>query len=409
MKAIERISQNLSTVLNQPGDWDPPAGIQPKKPVIPLHIGIPDPDYLPLARLDSASRHLFSSNESGTWTYGFGPGFKPLREAIAARWADQFGTEREADHFQLTQGSSGAIDMLGRALINPGDVILMEYPCYMGSYRNFRALGAEIVFVQTDEEGINIDHLRTQLKALSQQGRAPKFLYVVTEFNNPTGACLAPHRRVELVQISQAFDLLILDDAAYAELRFDKATSEDQKPSPLLATLADHRNIITVGSLSKTLATGLRIGWIYASPEWQEIIGQMRFAMGLNQQVVRVAHSLIEDGTYSAHVQMMRARYGQRMARLAAALKDQCGDKIYTRLPTGGFYLWLKLTCDHTEVWRAAYEEGLHVIPGRNFCPPHPEGSSPGDYLRLAYPYTPIDQFEEAARRLAAAISRVMR
>ncbi|MEL0093399.1 MAG: PLP-dependent aminotransferase family protein [Pseudomonadales bacterium] len=408
MKATERISQNLSTVLNQPGDWDPPTGIQPKKPVIPLHIGIPDPDYLPLARLTSASQQLFANNESGTWTYGFGPGFKALREAIAAHWADQFGTVRDADHYQLTQGSSGAIDMVGRALINPGDVILMEYPCYMGSYRNFRALGAEIVFVQTDGEGIDIDHLRTQLEALNQQGRAPKFLYLITEFNNPTGACLAPHRRIELLKISQAFDLLILDDAAYAELRFDGRASEERAPSPLLATLANNRNIITVGSLSKTLATGLRIGWIYASPEWQEIIGQMRFAMGLNQQVVRVAHSLIEDGTYATHVQTMRLRYGQRMARLAAALADQCGDRISARLPAGGFYLWVKLACDHAEVWRAAYEEGLHVIPGRNFCPPHPEGSSPGDYLRLAYPYTPIDQFEEAASRLAAAISRVM-
>ena len=404
---IDQISGNLAIVLNQPGDWDPPAGIHASKPVIPLHIGIPDPQHLPLTAIATASERLFASSEPDAWAYGFGPGFKPLREALADHWGEQFGTKKDPNYFQLTQGSSGAIDLIGRALINPGDVILMEFPCYMGSYRNFRALGAEIVFVNTDDQGIDIDHLRSQLDTLHDEGREPKFLYLISEFNNPTGVRLPMSRRKALLELSQAFDLLILDDAAYTELKFDTDSLEQSDPVPLLTTLAKGPNVITVGSLSKTLATGIRIGWIYASPEWQEIFGQMRFAMGLNQQAVRTVHTLIEDGTYHSHVKTMRLLYAKRMRCLTEAITEHCRDLVSMRQPEGGFYLWLKLACDHAEVWRHAYREGLHVIPGRNFCPKNPDIDHGGDYLRLAFPFTPMEQFDEAAQRLARAINQV--
>ena len=117
----------------------------------------------------------------------------------------------------VTQGSSGAIDMLGRSLLNPGDVVFMEYPCYMGTYRNFRSLGARIEFIRSDSGGIDVDHLRERVLALNSAGQVLKFVYTIAEFSNPTGARLSNPRRKALLELSSEFDLLVIDDAAYAE------------------------------------------------------------------------------------------------------------------------------------------------------------------------------------------------
>ena len=409
MQREDKLSGSLTAILNDMGDWDPPPEVSPEQPVIPLHIGIPTPDCLPLDAMQDIADQVLQDRDPSTWAYGFGPGYLPLRTALAAHWSATFGTVNDPDYFQVTQGSSGAIDMLGRSLLNPGDVVFMEYPCYMGTYRNFRALGAQIEFIRSDSGGIDVDHLRERVLALTSAGQVLKFVYTIAEFSNPTGARLSNPRRKALLELSSELDLLVIDDAAYAELDFDTAPSSPSTDYPFLGRDAPSHRVISVGSLSKTLATGLRIGWIHASPNWQQLFGQMRFAMGLNQFSVRLASGLFASGAYARHVDQMKQHYCDRMTQLHDAVLKHCGDKVRVIKPLGGFYLWVQVPTDHVTVWKTAYKKGIHVIPGRNFRPESGAPEPPKDYLRLAYPFTPIEDFDEAGQRLNAAIVDAMK
>lgn len=366
-----------------------------------MAIGIPDSRTLPKdAFLDSARRTITKPGEAA-FIYGFGMGYTKLRAQLAERYSRDRGSQVNEEWFQLSNGSSGGIDLICRTLINPGDVIITESPTYMGTLRNFRGVLAQIESVPMDENGLLTAELEALIVTLKAAGKTIKFIYTISTFQNPTGATLSEQRRIELLRLAAEHGILILDDDAYGELYYD------QRPPEPLSALSDGYGVITVGSLSKTLATGLRLGWIHARPELVQLMGKMRFAMGLNQMVVRLISEYMTDGALDEHTKQVRALYHQKMEILTGALENQAGELLSFDRPIGGFYLWVKLRDGLTAdaVWRTATQEGVSTTPGTSFFPARIDHS--GEHIRIAFPWTPIEDLEEGAARFAAACKRV--
>lgn len=389
------------SLMSDRGDWDPPEGIEPKRDLIRMAIGIPDSDTLPKAAFLESAKRTISKPGEAAFVYGFGPGYTRLRAQLADRYSRDHGLQVNEDWFQLTNGSAGAIDLICRTIINPGDVIISESPTYMGTLRNFKGVQADVRSVPMDENGLLIEPLTRLVEALLAEGKTVKMIYTISTFQNPTGATLTEQRRLELLALAARHNILILDDDAYGELYF-----EDRPPRSLSA-LAGGFGVITVGTFSKILATGLRIGWIHGEPSLVALMGKMRFAMGQNQLMLRVVSDYIEQGMLEPHVEAARALYRNKMTVLADALDHYAGEFVHFTRPRGGFYLWANLTggTNAYDVWRTAHQEGVGFTPGVNFYPARRDPD--GEHVRIAFPWTPTAELEEGARRIALACQRV--
>lgn len=389
-------------LLGMPGEWDPPEGVVAQRDTLYLSVGIPDTATLPRTALNDAMQRVLAENGDASLRYGFGQGYYPLRSALATAYRSAHPCDVSEEWYQLTNGSSGAIDLIVRALIDPGDVIITETPVYMGTLRNFRGVGARVEAVPVDHEGMRVDALEAKLASLAAEGARVKVLYTISSFQNPTGATLSLARRHALLELAARHGFLILDDEAYADLYYDDA------PLPSLIALANGHGVVSVGTFSKTVATGLRVGWIIARPELLALFARMRFDMGQNQMALRMMANFMQSGALTDHLPLLRRLYKTKMTTLADALEREAGQHLIFARPSGGFYLWATLRngLSARAVWRTAAQEGVAVNPGHGFLPGDPAGQ---EFLRIAFAWTPPEQLGEAARRIGVACARVSR
>jgi 2-aminoadipate transaminase len=381
--------------------WAPPEDIEPRKPLLYLSVGIPDSEWLPRAELDRSLRMVMNRKDDASLRYGFGKGYFPVRKYLADQYTREKGLEATEEWFLLTNGSTVAIDLIVRALINPGEVIITETPTYMGSLSNFLGVGAEICPVSMDRSGLKVTELAQKIKALKDKGKRVKLVYVISAFQNPSGLSMSLRRKKELLQLAAEEGFLILDDAAYGDLYYDTP------PSTSLAALSGGAGVLTVGTFSKTVATGLRIGWVYAHPDVLNLFTRVKFDMGQNQMALHLMGRFLDGGHLEPHVDRMRALYKKKMDFTADLLKTHLSGLVSFERPAGGFYLWLKLKKKLTAqaVWRTAAQEGVSVNPGYTSIPDL--NQEKGEYLRIAYSWTPMNQLEEGVLRLAKACRRV--
>lgn len=381
--------------------WASPGDIVPRKELLHLRIGIPDSEALPRDQLNQAMQEVMAGEDDTSLRYGFGRGYSPIREYLAGKYTRERSLEVDEEWFQLTNGSTAAIDLIVRSIIDPGDVIVTETPTYMGSLANFLGVGADICPISVDESGLRIDELTGKITALKKEGKRVKLLYTISSFQNPTGTTMSVDRKRELLQIADREEFLILDDDAYGDLYYDSP------PSAAMSGLGGGHGVMTVGSFSKTVATGLRIGWIHAHPDALDLFSRMKFDMGQNQMAQHMMGRFLEKGHLEPHLENVRRLYKKKMTFVADAMETHLSDYVSFVRPTGGFYLWVRLRhgLSANAVWRTATQEGVSVNPGTNFIPSYSEDK--GQYLRIAYCSTPMDQLEEAIHRLVLAIRRV--
>jgi 2-aminoadipate transaminase len=401
-RSPKEIANNFSGPLfGSAGEWDLPQGVTPKEKLLYLAVGIPDADTLPKKQLDEASHRTHNLPGDLALRYGFGKGPSGIRTWLADQRNQTEDTDVDAEWYQMTNGSSGAIDLIVRSLINPGDVIIAENPTYMGTLHNFRGVGAELEYVPMDEQGMRTDLLDGLLNRLKNEGKTVKLIYTISAFHNPTGVTLSLARRTELLEVACKHDVMILDDEAYRELWYDTP------PPRAISALCDGYGVITTGTFSKTVATGLRVGWIHARPELLSLFGRMRFAMGQNQLGLRSFGEFLNAGDYEPHLQHIRNVYRGKRDAINDALTRQVSDYLDWVLPDGGFYIWARLKpgLSLESLWRTAVEEGIAVNPSTGFSPVGESESC----IRIAYSWTPVEQFEEAVSRLRIACERVAR
>jgi 2-aminoadipate transaminase len=381
-------------------DWGMAARVESPVDPITLGGGIPDPLTLPREELLVAMERALAVEDDSPLRYGGSPGYEGLRELLAQRYSRDRGLPVTADHFLLTNGGAGAIDHVAAAFLSPGDVVISEAPTFSGTLRTFRGYQAELLSVDMDEQGISTEHLQELIDQVEGRGQRVKMIYTIANFHNPTGISMSLERREELVRIASRHGALVLDDDAYGEFFFG-----DERP-PALSALCGGQGVITIGTFSKIVATGLRVGWIHAEPEILDRITRMRFEMGNSPLLHRMLLEYSQDGQLDKHIEEMRALYLRKLDTLCDALVEHAEPYLTFKRPEGGFFLWVELAegLDPVEVQATAIEEGVVFPAGYAFFP---DRVDTGRHLRLAFTWAQEDELREGAVRLARACERV--
>ncbi len=376
---------------------DPPTALSPLP--YDLNAGVPDRASLPWRELAVAARRALEANADDALTYGGAAGHEPLRAWIAARQAAETGLEVTSVHVTLTSGSAQAIDTIAATFVGAGDLVVTGAPTYPGAIRAFRARGATIIDVPQDDNGLRTDVLEAALRAQRAAGRRVKLIYVVATYDNPSGTTLPLERREHLAALSREYATLIVEDDAYAGIDLDGP------PPTSLFEVTRGRGILRVGTFSKTIASGLRVGWVVAEPRIVQRLNFMRFDNGASPFVHHTVLAYLEGGTYDSHVARLREIYQERRDASAQALVEHCEPYVTFRTPAGGFFHWLQLRSglDARAVFEAGQRHGVAVTPGPSY---YPNGGGQ-DRVRLVYSALTPDELREAVARVGRALEEV--
>ena len=357
--------------------------------------GIPDPETLPSDDiLVSLERAL---NDAGALTYGGVLGFEGLREALAERYSRLDAMALGPDNFILNNGSSGSIANVCDAFVEPGDVVLVESPTFSGSLRTMRGHLADLVAVPLhDPEGVE-----SAIAAAEAAGKRVKLFYTVADFHNPTGATMPQECREALVELCASRRVLIVEDAAYADIYFGDA------PPPSLYSMANGDGILRVGTFSKPIATGLRVGWIQARDDFINALSRVKFDMGSSPLLLRALADYLGTGKMDEHLREMRPLYRAKCEALCESLSEHCPGDLAFNQPMGGFFLWVEsLGVDAQELSRCAAEEGL-VFPGGSlfFLNGRDDDTT---HVRLAFSTASVEEMAEVGPRMRRALDRAL-
>lgn len=371
--------------------WVPPG-------VIDLGLGHPSLSLLPQGLLAQAAHHRFAQDDRDALQYGPEQGGPGLRHALAAFLSTAYATPVPADGLIITNGVSQALDMICTVFTRPGDTVLVEEPTYFLALRIFADHGLRVVSAPMDGDGLDPQALAPRLAT-----HRPRLLYTIPIHQNPSGATLTAARRARVLELCRAHDTLLVADEVYHLL-----TYTGSPPLPF-AAWADDATVLALGSFSKVLAPGLRLGWLHGAPERLAALaawGVTCSGGGLNPFTSSIVQSLLELDLLGAHVDFLRRTYTARRDALVDALAAHVGDRLRFIVPAGGYFLWAKITgsVDGARLAAAASAEHVDFRAGTRF-------SSRGglqDKLRLCFAYYTEDDLSEGARRLAHALDIAM-
>jgi len=368
--------------------------------------GYPTESTFPWEALRDIADDLLRSQKGSILQYGATRGYRPLLESLTTLMAARHITT-SPDRLTVTNGSQQGLDLVARVLLDPGDVVLVELPSYTGAISAFRSVGADLVGVAQDADGLNLEALDATMARLRGEGRTVKCLYVVPNFQNPTGLLVGLEKRRRLLEWATRHDLLIVEDDPYRDLYFEDVTREAETRA-IAADDADGR-VIYLSSFSKTLAPGLRVAWLHAAPGLMakfEIAKQASDLCngGLGQQMV---HQAIERGVLAAQVPRLRAHYQAQRDCMVDALRGAFGSTLTWLQPRGGFFLWASLTgpVDGEALLPFAQARGVIYVAGSAFFVSGDERR----FLRLSFSAPTPDRIREGVARLALAVTDATR
>lgn len=330
--------------------------------------GLPAPEVFPVDEFKQACDVVLTEVGSQALQYSTTEGYYSLRELIA-RHSCRYGIKVDPDNIQITSGSQQALDLLGKLFINTGDRILVEEPTYLGALQAWSAYGPEYVTVPTDEHGM----LTGELEAALRNG--PKFIYVLPNFQNPTGATLSLERRKQLIELADQYGVPIVEDDPYGQLRYEGehlppvVVLDDQYQKNGEANY--HGNVIYLSTFSKTLAPGIRLAWIVAPKEVISKIVQGKQGADLHTSTFNqmVAYEVARDGFLDEHVRTIRKVYGERRDVMLKSMEEHFPEGVKWTRPEGGMFLWVTLPegLDATELFDQAVKLKVAYVPGAPF------------------------------------------
>jgi 2-aminoadipate transaminase len=378
----------------------PASAAPPSIPLLTLTGGLPDPGALPRDELAEVTRLVLAREGKDALQYGGPQGFAGLREVLAERTARREGLELTADNFMLTGGSAQALANVCFTFCDPGDPVIVENPSFSGSIRTIRAHESDVIPVPVDREGLQTEALAEVLERLAAGGRRAKLIYTIATFHNPTGSTMSLARRRELLDLAARHRALVVEDDAYGDLRYDG------EPVPSLYALSGGEGVIRLGTFSKTLATGLRLGWTMARKEYVDAMVRMRLDMGSSPFTSRIVAEYAASGRLDRHVARMLSLYREKRDTMLSALERYCARWATWERPEGGFFIWVRLAdgADCRRVVEVGQQLGVSTVPGLPF---YCDGMG-GEHVRLAFSYVALEEIEEAIRRLGAAMERVI-
>jgi 2-aminoadipate transaminase len=373
--------------------------------IISFAGGLPAPELFPIEEFKAGAQRLLTSMGRQALQYSTTEGYPPLREMIVRHMA-RYGIVVDIENVLITSGSQQALDLIGKLLINPGDKILTEDPTYLGAIQAFTMYGADYVTVPIDEHGLQTAKLEDALRS------GPKFMYILPNFQNPAGTTLSLERRLELVALADRYGVPIVEDDPYGQLRYE---GEHIKPLVVLDAEGLHcektgrfrGNVIYLSTFSKTLAPGLRLGWVVAPEDIIAKMVQAKQGTDLHSSTFdqMLAHEVARGGFIDRHVRRIREVYGRRRGVMLAALEKAFPDPTlgvrWTR-PQGGLFLWVMLpkSIDATDLLTDAVKERVAFVPGVAF---HPLGGGQHT-MRLNFSNASDELIAEGIARLGRAI-----
>jgi 2-aminoadipate transaminase len=366
--------------------------------VISFAGGLPSPDVFPVEDFKKACEVVLSEAGPASLQYSPTEGFVPLREVIVEHSAT-FGIQTQVENVQLTSGSQQALDLLGMLFIDPGDEIVVENPTYLGALQAWNAYGAKYITIPSDEFGMRTDLLEDALK------KQPRFIYVLPNFQNPSGVTLPLERRQELVELANEYGVPIVEDDPYGKLRYfgediPPVFVVDQQYRAKLGQPSDQGNVIYMSTFSKLLAPGIRMAWVIAD---MEVIRKIVFAKQgadlhsptFNQMV---AYEVARDGFLDEYAGTIRATYKKRLLVMLEAMDEYFPEGVTWTRPEGGMFLWVTLPegLDAQELLLKAVERKVAYVPGQPF---HPDGSGKNT-MRVNFSNATEKMIKEGVKRL---------
>jgi 2-aminoadipate transaminase len=373
--------------------------------IISFAGGLPGADLFPIDRFREACERVLSEQGAQALQYSTTEGERPLREMIA-RHTSRYGIVINADNVLITSGSQQALDLIGKVFLNAGDHMLVERPTYLGALQAWNAYQAEYLSVDVDEQGMRTADLDTALRS------GPKFIYALPNFQNPTGVTLSLERRHALIRLADQHGVPILEDDPYGQLRYEG----EHLPS-LVALDAAYRglagagysgNVLYLSTFSKTLAPGLRLGWIIGPVEVIQRLAQAKQGVDLHTStfVQLVAYEVARFGFLDGHIRTLRSAYRVRRDALLAAMSKAFPPGVSWTRPAGGLFVWATLpeSLDAADVLRHALREKVAFVPGAAFFA---DGSGKNT-MRLNFTNAGVERIEEGATRLGRCLHRVM-
>ncbi|MDE2636282.1 MAG: PLP-dependent aminotransferase family protein [Chloroflexota bacterium] len=371
---------------------------------IPLFAGHPSPDLLPI---DDLQRIILSAwdapNVARFLNYGDEQGNRQLIEFLVERLnrAEDLGVSR--DNLMIIGGSTWGVGMVTQHLTAPGDAVLVDAPSYRDALHIFRDHRLKIRAAPIDDEGIIVADLERSLRKLAAAGAAARFYYVVPNFQNPSGITMSRERRLAVIELSRQYNFAIVEDDVYSDLRFEGAAP------PSFYDLAGGENVLRLGTFSKTLAPGLRIGWLIASPDriagFVES-GMLRMGGGANPFTAAVVADYCRSGAWEAHVQWLRGQYERRRDTALAALETSMPAGVTWTRPRGGYFIWLRLPSSaHVDALEErARGQGVYFASGKGFYVDPADGTR---QLRLSFSFVPLLDLRSGIEVLGELIARM--
>ena len=356
--------------------------------------GFPDPETFPRERVSTLLQELVASDEATAFQYAPTRGLAGLLDALAGRLETLQGHRPADDELLITSGAIEALELVAKSFLDPGDLVVVEGPTYLGSIQAFRGFEATVVAVEMDEHGLRVEDLERRLT----DGLRPKLVYSIPDHQNPAGVSLDAERRTLLVELAERFGFLIVEDVAYRELSF----SDESLPS-LWSLRPDV--VVQVGTTSKTFFPGVRLGWAVGPAD---ISARLVSAKQNTDQCAgalgqRLFEESVRRGWIDEQLVVSRALYRRKCERMLAALERWMPEGAHWTRPEGGFFTWLTLPdgTDSVDLARRAAERGVGIVPGTLFFP---DGRG-ADTLRLSFSMVSETQIDDGIERLAALLA----
>ena len=369
--------------------------------VISFAGGLPAPDVFPIDKFKEAAEVVLTETGPSALQYGTTEGYQPLREMLA-RNATKYGLQISPDNVLITTGSQQALDLLGRIFINRGDRVLVESPTYLGAIQAWNAYGVKYVTIPFDDDGMQTDLLESRLRT------GIKFIYVLPNFQNPTGVTLSRERRKVLVEMADAYGVPIVEDDPYGQLRY-----EGEHLPPVVVMDNEMRakevpiysgNVIYTSTFSKILAPGLRLAWVVAPTEVVKKLVQAKQGADLNTSTLTqfLAYQVANTPWMKTHIRNIRTVYSERRNVMIEALRKYMPEGVKWTEPKGGLFLWVTMPegMDSGAIFKTAVEAKVAFVPGGSF---HPLGGGENT-MRLNFSYSKPEIIVEGIKRLAKVI-----
>ncbi len=375
--------------------------ITEKPEIISFGGGMPSPHSFPLKMIDKLTDDVELKHGKIALQYGPTEGFGLLRDALIKRMRKK-GIKCKREEIIITTGSQQVLDLVPKILINPNDFIVIESPTYVGALTAFNAYQPRYIPISMDENGMKTDELEKKLKKIKKRERI-KFIYTVPTFQNPTGITMSLERRKHLLEIAERYDLIILEDDPYSELRYSG------KPLPPIKKFDKNGIVIYTSTFSKILSPGFRLGWAIGNKEIirKMVIAKQGVDLCTNTFVQYIAYEYIISGLIDKQIPKIRKMYKKKRDIMLKALKKYFPKGTKWTKPNGGMFLWVKLpgNINSKKLFKEAIKEKVAYVHGAAFCV---DGKGYNE-MRLNFSNTDDDKIEIGIKRLAKIIKRRMK